>query len=130
MPCGPTCACHAEPGLECLSVVDPARFGYFTEWCQSTDETKRRHVLNRSRIAVGQPLPSEPLPIPTPPSDPQNMGLMLAGDVVEAVAKRIGADRLAKWLEAKTGVNCGCASRKEALNRASEKLLRWAKLKP
>lgn len=129
MPCGPTCACHAEPGLECLSVVDPDRFGYFSEWCASGDETKRRHVLNRSRIAVGQPLPL-PVPPPPPPITPENLGLPLAGDVVEVVAKRIGAERFAKWIEAKTGVNCGCASRKEALNRLSEKLLKWAKRRP
>jgi hypothetical protein len=52
----------------------------------------------------------------------------LAGDVVEAIAKRIGADRLAKWWEAQTGQPCGCAERKAKLNRATRRLLRWAGL--
>lgn len=50
----------------------------------------------------------------------------LAGDVVEAIARRIGADRLAKWWERQTGRPCGCAERRERLNRATERLLRWA----
>jgi hypothetical protein len=61
---------------------------------------------------------------------PQVMSLLdsipLAGDVVESIARRIGADRLAAWWTKRTGIDCGCAGRKEAMNRASETLLRWA----
>jgi hypothetical protein len=46
----------------------------------------------------------------------------LAGDLVAAATKRLGADRLARWIEAKVGVDCGCESRREALNRLDEKL--------
>jgi hypothetical protein len=41
------------------------------------------------------------------------------------MAKRLGADRLAKLWERWTGVPCGCAERREKLNRATERLLRW-----
>jgi hypothetical protein len=51
----------------------------------------------------------------------------LAGDVVEALAKRIGADRLAKLWEQWTGQPCNCDARREAMNRATEKLLKWAR---
>jgi hypothetical protein len=51
----------------------------------------------------------------------------LAGDLVEALAKRIGADRLARLWEQWTGKPCNCSQRKEAMNRASEKLLKWAR---
>lgn len=50
MPCGPKCAC--DPGIECLSVLDPIRFGFFKEWCESEDETKRIHVRNRSKLGL------------------------------------------------------------------------------
>lgn len=56
---------------------------------------------------------------------PHHLDIPLAGDVVESIAKRIGADRLARWWEKETGIPCGCEARKEALNRASAKLLKW-----
>lgn len=67
MPCSPTCACLDEPGLECLSVTDPARFGYFAAWCAGDDPIRRLHVRNRSRIAAGMsmaPVTVAPVPIP------------------------------------------------------------------
>lgn len=48
-----------------------------------------------------------------------------AGDVVAAIAKRIGADRLAAWWQRQTGRPCGCKGRQAALNRASERLKKW-----
>lgn len=51
MPCCPTCCVSDEPGLECLSVLNPSVFGQFGEWCRGTGETQRRHVLNRTRMA-------------------------------------------------------------------------------
>jgi hypothetical protein len=64
----------------------------------------------------GDPAPPRPLP---PPDIP------LAGDVVEVIAKRIGADRLAAWWQRQTGRPCGCEGRKARLNRATEELLKW-----
>jgi hypothetical protein len=49
----------------------------------------------------------------------------LAGDLVEALARRIGADRLSKWVEAKTGQPCACEERRQKLNRLDEKLRRF-----
>jgi hypothetical protein len=53
----------------------------------------------------------------------------LAGDLVEGLAKRIGADRAAKWIAAKLGAeDCGCEWRRQALNRvdaAARKFLGW-----
>jgi hypothetical protein len=64
---------------------------------------------DREGEAVGAPPPDIPL----------------AGDVVATIARRIGADRLAAWWEGQTGRPCGCEGRKAALNRATERLLRW-----
>jgi hypothetical protein len=74
------------------------------------------------RDGESPPPPTSPRPRPVPalPDIP------LAGDVVEAIARRIGADRLAAWWEKQTGKPCGCAERKEKLNRATGRLLRWA----
>jgi hypothetical protein len=66
--------------------------------------------------------PGEPARPPRPPMPPD---IPLAGDVVEAIARRIGADRLAAWWEQKTGKPCGCEGRKAALNRATGRLLKW-----
>jgi hypothetical protein len=46
----------------------------------------------------------------------------LAGDLVEAASKRIGADRLASWLASKLGVDCGCQWRHDKLNEIDGKL--------
>lgn len=59
---------------------------------------------------------------------PTSPDIPLAGDMVEAIARRIGADRLAAWWERQTGRPCGCARRKEYMNKATENLLRWMKL--
>ena len=54
-------------------------------------------------------------------------GFPLAGDLFEQLAKKIGADRLARWWEKKTGRPCGCAQRKEKLNDATRALARLAR---
>jgi hypothetical protein len=59
----------------------------------------------------------------------RSIDIPLAGDVVAAIAARVGADRLAKWWEAKTGLPCGCEERRGKLNRATESLLRFAGLR-
>jgi hypothetical protein len=45
---------------------------------------------------------------------PESNGL---GDVVAKVAKATGAEAIAKAYEKKTGRDCGCKERREALNR-------------
>jgi hypothetical protein len=67
--------------------------------------------------AEGHPSPQQsPTPLETLP---------LAGDIVAAAAEKIGAARLAKWIEEKTGVPCGCPERQAALNRLDEKLRKF-----
>ncbi len=61
------------------------------------------------------PRPAEPLsPDARRLIDAEVAGL---GDDVEAIAKAIGADRLAKVLEELTGWDCGCEERKRLLNK-------------
>jgi hypothetical protein len=130
MPCCSTCACIGTD-VECLSVVDPVRFGYFAEVCAGTNEAARRHVLGRSRIGANpQPPRIAPVIESLPLIDRLRNDIPLAGDVVEAIAKRLGVDHLARWWESRTGKMCGCPARKEAMNRASEKLLAWAGIRP
>lgn len=50
-------------------------------------------------------------------SHPTSTSIPLAGDLVEGLAKRLGADRAARWVAGKLGVDCGCAERRDALNR-------------
>ena len=68
-----------------------------------------------------------PCPDPPPPADPLS-SIPLAGDVVAALAARIGAARLAAWWARRTGRPCGCAERRERLNAATRALIRWAGL--
>lgn len=49
----------------------------------------------------------------------------LPGDILEAALKRVGADRLAKWWEKKTGKPCGCDERRLAINAATIRLKKW-----
>lgn len=53
----------------------------------------------------------------------------LAGDLIESISRRLGADRLAKLWERWTGLPCGCAERKAKLNKATERLIDWWKSK-
>jgi hypothetical protein len=113
----------------------PANHTRYCEWVDPDHPGYRPNGAEALiRMASGQPpvmpqVTENPPPVAALPPTPQNMGLMLAGDLVEAVAKRIGAARLAKWIEAKTGQPCHCDARRDALNRLSEKLLKWAKLR-
>jgi hypothetical protein len=108
----------------------PCRAGNFCAWAgvAEPDPVHLRHIIDVALQDAGRPLPvqaavscNEPVVLTTP--------IPLAGDIVEAVAKRIGAARLAKWIEKHVGVDCGCAGRRDALNRLSEKLLKWANLR-
>lgn len=61
----------------------------------------------------------EGVPARKPPALP------LAGDLVAALTARIGADRAAEWISDKLGKDCGCATRRAALNRLDAKLRSW-----
>jgi hypothetical protein len=79
--------------------------------------------------------PAVPSPQPSvihvgggPVAQASQPSVMLAGDLVEGLARRIGADRAAKWIAAKLGTDCQCEARRQALNRldaAARKFLGW-----
>lgn len=120
----PRCeACPVASGETCLGDAHPDAFAHLCRWATSDEPNERAMPVLRSAIGYDPPSARPATPTARTTHGPD---IPLAGDVVEAVAKRIGADRLAKWWEAKTGVPCGCAGRKEALNRATATLLRWA----
>lgn len=72
----------------------------------------------------GEPPPViEPGPAPGPTPPPSTIRPMLAGDLMEAAAKRLGADRLANWIADKLGMDdCGCAHRRDAINRLDARI--------
>jgi hypothetical protein len=62
---------------------------------------------------TGMPAPAGPVPPPAPAAPSPTP---LAGDLVAALAHRIGADRASRWLAAQLGVDCGCDGRQQLLN--------------
>lgn len=66
-----------------------------------------------------------PPPAPPPEAPPAVRGLPLAGDVLEAALKRLGAEKLTAWWTARTGQPCACSQRRDAINRADAALRRW-----
>jgi hypothetical protein len=60
--------------------------------------------------------PTAPKPAPVIP---------LAGDLVEAMAKRIGADRLARLVHREVGGCLPCAARRDVLNRLDRRFRRF-----
>lgn len=121
------CPCLEESGLICLAVSDPDLFGYFCTWPLKSDsgdehESKRRHIVTRSRIGATGILPAPMIAAPIPSAGP------FLGDMIEILARRIGADRATAWISSKLGVDCGCAARRAALNRLDEKLRQFLRL--
>jgi hypothetical protein len=106
---------------EALDVV-VARTGHrrYRELC---DPAHPNHLHYRELVLR---LASAPAPEP-PASRPQSPleKLPLAGDLVELAAKRLGADRLVRWVAGKLGRDCGCARRQERLNELDRSLRRY-----
>jgi hypothetical protein len=97
-----------------------------TDYRWLCDESHPSHVEYRRLVLE---LAERPIAAPPPTSTSSALlDIPLAGDVVESIARRIGADRLAAWWAAKTGRPCGCADRQAAMNRATRTLLKWAGL--
>jgi hypothetical protein len=115
--------CQACPlrGREtaCLGATEPT-FAYFCARAAEGDPAWLRMIADRSEAGY------TPTPVATPVGPPIP-DIPLAGDVVAAVAKAVGADRLARLWEEWTGIPCGCPERQEKLNRASAKLIKWAR---
>ena len=51
----------------------------------------------------------------------------LAGDELEEILKRMGADKLAAAYEEVSGKDCGCDKRKEWLNKKHKQVREWWK---
>lgn len=83
------------------------------KWCPGINQRTRC-----GGIAGGTGDPG-PIVVTTPHAPP------LAGDLVQALAAKIGADRAAKWVAEKLGVDCGCSARQEAINRLDAKLRKF-----
>lgn len=97
--------------------------------CELLDPGHPDHIPEFRTLYLRDGEPPRPRPPTTSPTTPRPPDIPLAGDVVEAIARRIGADRLTAWWERQTGMPCGCVDRKETLNRATERLLRWARMR-
>lgn len=128
----PRCAsCPVGAEAVCLGNTNE-HFPFFCPQAASGNPIHLKHIVGRSAIAAeGRPVPVPPIAVPCgPPPDPPSplAGIPLAGDVVAALAARLGADRLARWWAEKTGRPCGCAERRAKLNRATRALIRLAGL--
>ncbi len=98
------------------------------------DRSHPSHEQYRSLvIEMAEKLEGESSMILTPPTPsiqtatavPMPQSPMLAGDLVEALAKRVGAARAAKYIEKMTGKPCGCGGRKLALNQLDTKVRKF-----
>jgi len=107
-------SCPVAPDAECLGTRP--EFGFFCDLAATGEPTKLAHVRNRSALASGAPAPANPAPFPSLP---------LAGDLVALATKRLGADRLARWVAAKLGADCGCEARRQILNTLDAALRRY-----
>lgn len=123
----PRCAsCPVASDAVCLGHTD-ARFPFFCDQAAGANPIHLKHIVGRSAITAAglEPPPTAAAPCAGPPADPL-AGIPLAGDVVAALAARIGADRLAAWWAKKTGRPCGCAERRAKMNAATRVLIRSA----
>lgn len=115
--------CPAGPDAACRS-------GVFCEWAEGGDPVHVRHIRQVSALDAGRPILLIGPAVPCPGSEVTApvTGVPLAGDLVEALARRVGADRAARWIAAKLGSDCGCAARRAMLNRidaAARRFLGW-----
>jgi len=62
--------------------------------------------------------------MPPPPGAPAKPAVP-CGDLFAAVARYVGADRLARLWEKWTGKPCGCPERQAAMNKACAALEKW-----
>jgi hypothetical protein len=81
-----------------------------------------RRIFHPAEFPGAPPPDVAPDPLPGPAPPPPAIRVMLAGDLMESAAKRLGADRLAKFIGGKLGVDCGCSARRDAINRLDAKL--------
>jgi hypothetical protein len=115
-PCGLCGTSHPSPGSRWHCWLAATDRRYQRAWGLPETAPAERPavpdwVTRGGQGPAGGPSPPAPL---TPAEAAAVRGL---GDDVEAVAKVIGADRLAKLYESVTGRPCGCEGRRELLNK-------------
>lgn len=98
--------------------------------CQLIDPSSPHYREEYRRLYVPEDFPDAPAPpppftLPGPDHSPQVASIPLAGDLVAAMTKRIGVDRLTRWVAEELGVDCHCSARQEALNRLDAKFRRF-----
>lgn len=112
----------------------PAKTRPYPRYCRLMDPGHPDHDTRYARpiLMLAGVLPAEAAParevtataaVPrgaTPGSD-----FPLGGDLLEKALKRIKADKLAELWTRWTGQPCNCDARREAINRAHERLNRW-----
>jgi hypothetical protein len=92
------------------AALDPADPGY------NPDLHRRFHPEAFPDPAPPVAPAAAPPEVVVAPADPL-AAIPLAGDLVREAAQSLGADRLARYVAAKLGVDCGCERRRLALNR-------------
>lgn len=121
-------ACPVEG--TCLAELS-ADFGHFCGRAAEGQANWLAMIRDRAEIGIhtGERVPMVAMAA-APAVEPSRWGnIPLAGDLIEKAARRLGADRLARWWTRVTGAECGCAERKERLNRATKVLVEWLGLK-
>lgn len=104
---GVACPAVTRPHPRFCQLMDPAHPDF--------DPSHERPIRMLAGLVVDRA--AAPAAATAPPPIP------LAGDLVEAAAKRFGADRLANWIAAKLGAHdCRCESRRNALNKLDASL--------
>jgi hypothetical protein len=86
--------------------------------CTSSHKPRQRNEVIDSVVSLfDEPKPKEPWPLfivgISRQRIPSDTGV---GDTVERILSRMGGDQF-KWVMARLGVDCGCGSRQEWLNR-------------
>ncbi len=79
--------------------------------------------VRNGRLTSGHYVNGHVAPMPTARTGRRHWPL--AGDLMAAATKRIGADRLTRWLHERIGVNCRCQDRQRRLNEADRRLRKW-----
>lgn len=93
--------------------------------CELTDRASPYYREDYRRLFHPEEFP-ESAPKVTPPIQGQPArSIPLAGDVVAALTARVGADRAAEWVASKLGKDCGCAARREKLNRLDQSVRKF-----
>lgn len=103
---------HGVPG-SCPGQARPELCRWGKEWAEGRCHDGWILFLLGAGLEPGSGTPS------CPPSLP------LAGDLIKAASRRLGADRLARWVAARLGVDCGCEERRLRINALDAKLRKY-----